>query len=58
MDLPEMGDEVVNEDMRINYPELHVTTLLNESNPHFVGIPSRGIESVMQHLSQVPKETF
>jgi hypothetical protein len=42
-----MGDEVINEDMRNNYPDLHVTSLLGARNPHFMGSPSKGTESVI-----------
>jgi hypothetical protein len=46
-----MGDEAINGDMRNSYPDLHVTTLLCVSNTHFAGSPSKGTESVIQHLN-------
>jgi hypothetical protein len=52
-----MGYEAVNKYMRNNYPELHVTTLLGESNPHFMGSPSKFTKSVIQNFPQILWET-
>jgi hypothetical protein len=51
-----MGCQAVNEDMRSSYPDLHVTTLLGARNPRFTGSPSKGTESVIRCLPQVPWE--
>jgi hypothetical protein len=49
-----MGDEVVNKYMRNSYLDLHVIALLGERNPCFMGSPSKGNESFICHLPQVP----
>jgi hypothetical protein len=45
-----MGCQAASEDMRSSDLDLHVTTLLSANNPHFIGSPSKGIESVIQRL--------
>jgi hypothetical protein len=41
-DLPKMGYQATNEEVRSSYPDLHITTLLGASNPLFHGITLQG----------------